>query len=69
MAKVTVITDENNRVVGAIRNGIVQAGNVTLQFRAHPQSKHKHQELDVPDEAMRSLEDLKKHLMGKAAAR
>jgi hypothetical protein len=69
MARLTVIRDENNKVVAAIRTGPVQAGNVTLQLRPHPRSKHKHDELDVPDEVMGSIEDLRRHLLGKAAAR
>lgn len=69
MVKLTVIMDERNEVLAAIRSGPVQSGNLTLQLRAHPHSKHKLQELDVPEEAMRSVDELRKHLLGKAAAR
>jgi hypothetical protein len=69
MAKVTVILDENNKVLGAIRSGPVQAGNITVQLRPHPSAKHRHQELEVPNEAMLDTDDLRKHLLGKAAAR
>jgi hypothetical protein len=69
MAKVTVILDENNKVLGAVRSGPVQVGNITVQLRPHLSAKHKHHELEVPDEAMRSADDLRKHLLGKAAAR
>jgi hypothetical protein len=69
MAKLMVITDENNKVLGAVRSGVVRSDNITLQLRPHPGSKHRYQELEVPDEAMESVEDLKRHVLGKAASR
>lgn len=71
MAKVTVLMDENNKVLGAVRSGPVQVGNITIQLRPHPSAKYKHHEVEVPDEVMRSADDLQKHLhlLAKAAAR
>jgi hypothetical protein len=38
-------------------------------LRPHPGSKHRYHELEVPDEAMESVEDLKRHVLGKAVSR
>jgi hypothetical protein len=69
MAKLMVITDENNKVLGAVRSGVVRSDNITLQLRPHPGSKHRYHELEVPDEAMESVEDIKRFVLGKAASR
>jgi hypothetical protein len=69
MARLTVITDENNKVLGAVRSGVIRSENMTLQLRAHPGTKHKYHELEVPDEAMESIEDIKRHVLGKAVSR
>ncbi len=69
MAKLMVITDENNKVLGAIRSNVIRNENITLQLRPHPGSKHRYHELEVPDEAMESVEDIKRHVLGKAVSR
>ncbi len=69
MAKLMVITDENNKVLGAVRSGVGRNENITLQLRPHPGTKHKYHELDVPDEAMESVEDIKRYVLGKAVSR
>jgi hypothetical protein len=69
MAKLMVITDENNKVLGAVRSGVIRSENITLQLRPHPGTKHKFYELDVPDEAMESVEDIKRYVLGKAVSR
>jgi hypothetical protein len=38
-------------------------------LRPHPGSKHRYRELEVPDEAMESVEDIKRHVLGKAVSR
>jgi hypothetical protein len=69
MAKLMVITDESNEVLGAVRSGVIRSENITLQLRPHPGSKHKYHEREVPDEAMESVEDIKRHVLGKAVSR
>jgi hypothetical protein len=69
MAKLIIITDENNKVLGAVRSGVIRSENITLQLRPHPGTKHKFHELDVPDEAMESVEDIKRYVLGKAVSR
>jgi hypothetical protein len=69
MAKLMVITDENNKVLGAVRSGVIRAENITLQLRPHPGTKHKYHELQVPDEAMESVEVIKRYVLGKAVSR
>jgi hypothetical protein len=69
MAKLMVITDENNKVLGAVRSGVIRSENIMLQLRPHPATKHKFHELEVPDEAMESVEDIKRYVLGKAVSR
>jgi hypothetical protein len=69
MAKLMVITDENNKVLGAVRSGVIRSDNITLQLRPHPGTKHKYHELEVPDEAMENVEAIKRYVLGKAVSR
>jgi hypothetical protein len=49
MAKVTVITDRNNRIVGSIRLDPVKIDGGTVQFRAKASSQQKSHDLEIPD--------------------
>jgi len=69
MAKLMVVTDENNEVLGAVRSGVTRSENITLQLRSHLGTKHKYHELEVPDEAMESVADIKRYALGKAVSR
>jgi hypothetical protein len=49
MAKVTVITDLENRIVGSVRLDPVKTDGGTIQFQAKPSSQQKSYDLDIPD--------------------
>ena len=49
MAKITVITDRDNRIIGSVRLDPVKSDGGTVQFRAKPSSQQKSYDLDIPD--------------------
>ncbi len=52
MAKLNVITDANGKLVGAVRaDSFKTSDGKTLEFRPHPQ--HKHRVMDVDDKLIK----------------
>jgi hypothetical protein len=49
MAKVTVITDRENRIVGSVRLDPVKTDGGLVQFQARPSSQQKSHDLEIPD--------------------
>jgi hypothetical protein len=67
--KMTVVTDMHGNFLGAVRNGTIQDGNNTLQFHAVPHPGHKHHEVEVDEELMRSpFEKVRDMLLGRVSA-
>jgi hypothetical protein len=70
MARFTVITDENGRLLGAIRSDPIKVGNNTLQFRQHPGPKQKYHHFEVDDALLnKPASHLRKELDSKLGKR
>ena len=63
MAKLTVITNREGRVLGSIRTDLVKTDRGTMQFKARTSSEQKSHDLDVPDELLsKDVENLHREL-------
>jgi hypothetical protein len=63
MAKVTVITNREGRVLGSIRTDPVKTDRGIMQFKARTSSEQKSHDLDIPDELLnQDVENLHREL-------
>ncbi len=66
MAKMTVITDTEGKVLGALPTDPIQVGNTTIQYQPLPHEGYSYSEVEVSDDCMRkSSEDVYKELLSK----
>lgn len=57
MPNITVITDNNDNVLGTVRSGPVETEQGMLQFRAPVSDKHVFHEVNVTDQLLSSAPD------------
>ena len=68
--KMTIITDTDGKLVGAMRTGTMQAGKNTVDFHLLPQPGHKHQEVEVDEALMRQpVNEIHKALLNKISGK
>lgn len=51
MTKLTVISDANGTLLGAVPSGPIKSGNVTVEFQRHPTLRY--HDIEVADELLR----------------
>jgi hypothetical protein len=67
MTKLTVVSDANGKLLGAIPSGPMKSGDVTIEFQRHPSLRYR--EVDVADELLRtSPDELQRELERKMGA-
>ncbi len=55
MTKLTVVSDANGKLLGAVPSGPIKSGNVTVEFQRHPTLRY--HEVEVAEELLRQSPD------------